>query len=77
MPRSFRDFVMSVANWRAGSIGTSSILVSTKSLFLSSSAQANLVSQTLLIASLMPIGGCLLHLGNALSQLSESGGVSV
>jgi len=57
MPMSFRDFVMAAENRRAGSADTSSIVVSTRSSFLLYSAHANLVSQTLLIASLMRVGG--------------------
>jgi len=57
MPISSKGFVMVVANWRAGSADTSSIVVSIRSSFLPYFAQANLVSQTLLIASLMRVGG--------------------
>jgi len=47
---------MAAVNRRAGSADKLSIVESTRSSFLLYSAQANLVSQTLLIASLMRVG---------------------
>jgi len=59
MPILFKDFVMAAANRRAGSADTSSIVVSIRSSFLPYSAHANFVSQMLLIASLIRVGGML------------------